>query len=210
MFDPYLDAISADFKSTFTKVDDNVISNILYEEDLEEVERIILKYVSQVQVRFEKQQSVGGNKNVYLIRIVPKLCPASHIPKHESYESLKEVKQWDGQKFIVNKVSLRGYLELISSGEGGSEKVRTKRTFGNMTVPSKGRGVVLYSTALKPRTLEQATDPTLSDIRTIHTSNVQEVEKVTNSEIVFRTTLGARYRIVVHERILKQNTERQT
>lgn len=69
-----LSAISNDFKSTFSLVDGNTITNLLLEDEKLEVESIIKKHIKDVRVEFVRtfQMSKKPNeKDIWIIRIQP-------------------------------------------------------------------------------------------------------------------------------------------
>ena len=68
----YLEAISNDFQSTFTLVDQNTMTNLLFENEQEDVKNIIKKHIVNSQVVFERTFQLSKNpneKDVWIIRV---------------------------------------------------------------------------------------------------------------------------------------------
>lgn len=68
----YLEKISNDFQSTFILVDDNTLANMMSEKDLDEVTRIIKKYIPTAQVSFIKTNQLKNTHDIYLIKVAIK------------------------------------------------------------------------------------------------------------------------------------------
>lgn len=66
----YVNAISDDFQSTFTFVNENQLANILRgEHEFNEVSSIIKKHLGNVGVSFKKLNRIEGPHDVYEINI---------------------------------------------------------------------------------------------------------------------------------------------
>lgn len=66
----YVNAISDDFQSTFTFVNENQLANMLRgEHEFEEVASIIKKYLGDVDVNFKKLDRIESPHDIYEIHI---------------------------------------------------------------------------------------------------------------------------------------------
>lgn len=67
-----LNAISDDFKSTFSLVDGNTITNLLFESETLEVESIIKRHLKGVQIEFVRTFQMSKSpygKDIWIIRV---------------------------------------------------------------------------------------------------------------------------------------------